>query len=62
MSDDVFVGSDEEISELKPEKRPSPHPSPTGYRDYRPPTNLIKNDEPTVLHKVRHIHIRVHLD
>lgn len=53
MSDDVFMGSDEENSELKPEIKPSPHPSPTGYRDYKPPTNLLNNDEDLVIHKVK---------
>ena len=53
MSDDVFVESDEESPELKLDKKPSPHPSPTGYRDYKPPTNLLKQDEHAVLHKVK---------
>ncbi len=51
MSDDVFIGSDEDGSDLKEPKKPSPHPSPTGYRDYKPPVNIL-SQKPDILHKV----------
>lgn len=54
MSDDVFLGPDEEGPTSKDAKKPPPHPSPTGYRDYKPPLHLLKkNDDYEVLHKVR---------
>lgn len=60
MSDDVFMGSDEEIADLEAPKKITPHPSPTGYRDYKPPVHLLKQPpECEVLHKVRFISNRI---
>lgn len=55
MSDDVFIGSDEDNLDQSLKKQ-APHPSPTGYRDYKPPVHLLKkNYEPETLHKVSFI-------
>ncbi|XP_065210201.1 uncharacterized protein LOC135838480 [Planococcus citri] len=52
MSDDVFIGSDEENADLDVPKKITPHPSPTGYRDYKPPVHLLKSSqECQLLHK-----------
>lgn len=54
MSDDVFMGSDDEKSDLEVPQQIAPHPSPTGYRDYKPPVHLLKKpQEYEILHKVR---------
>lgn len=56
MSDDVFIGSDEENADLEVPKKIPPHPSPTGYRDYKPPVQIPKSSqECQILHKVRRI-------
>lgn len=54
MSDDVFESSDEVATLRTPSAAPT-QPSPTGYRDYRPPAELLKpvqETEQEIAHKV----------
>ena len=54
MSDDVFESSDDLT--LRAPGIPPQHPSPTGYRDYKPPAELFRSPEQTeqdITHKVR---------
>lgn len=57
MSDDVFIGTDDDLAVTS--KKLSPHPSPTGYRDYKAPTTLLKKiDEYETIHKVSILYFR----
>lgn len=61
MSDDVFESPDDKTAAiLNPPGRPTQArtPSPTGYKDYKPPAHLFKPEEPEVAHKVRIILIK----
>ncbi|KAI5718760.1 hypothetical protein M8J76_000006 [Diaphorina citri] len=55
MSDDVFESPEDKMAASAilnpPAPPPARTPSPTGYKDYKPPLHLFQNDEPEIAHK-----------